>query len=103
MVREMSGRGNIRSGKYLSGEISGRGSLHRANVRRGSVRRGSVSRGSVLGELSVQELSSQGTVRIPPWVGACWVFCQLQKREIYYKGGICVTRDVTLAVACNHS
>ena len=58
MVREMSGRGNVHSGKCLSGEMSSRGSVLRGNVHRGSFRRASVSRGIVLGEVSVGELSA---------------------------------------------
>ena len=54
------GQGNDRPGKCPFGEMSVRG-----NVRRGSVRRESVSRGIVLDEVSVGELSSRGTVRIP--------------------------------------
>ena len=56
----MSGQGNVRSGKCLSREMSSRG-----NVRQGSVRRGSVSPEIVLGGVSVGELSSRETVRIP--------------------------------------
>ena len=76
VVREMYVRGNVRSEKCLSGEMSSRVSVQsencpfgemsvRGNVRWGSVRRESVSRGIVLGEVSVGELSSRGTVRIP--------------------------------------
>ena len=54
----MSGRGNVHSGKCLSGEMSSRGSVLRGNVHRGSFRRASVSRGIVLGEVSVGELSA---------------------------------------------
>ena len=56
----MYGRGSVRSGNCLFGEMSVRG-----NVRRRSVRRESVSRGIVLGEVSFWELSSRGTVHIP--------------------------------------
>ena len=51
----MSGLGNVRLGKCLSGETSSRE----------RVRRGSVTRGIVLGEVLVGELPSRGTVRIP--------------------------------------
>ena len=63
-VGEMSVRGNILLGKcpvaeVYFGELSGRGIVHR-----GRFCRGSVSLGIVLGEVSVGELSSRGTVRI---------------------------------------
>ena len=53
-VGEMSSRGSVRSGNCLFGEMSVRG----------NVRRESVSQGIVLGEVSVGELSSRGTVLI---------------------------------------
>ena len=71
VVREMAGRGNVRSGKCPSGEMYSRGSVRSGNGQfremsvRGNVRRESVSRGIVLGEVSVGELPSRGTVRIP--------------------------------------
>ena len=75
------GQGNVRSGKCPFGEMSLWGNVLvgkcpvwevsfgelsvRGNVHRGLFRRGNVSRGIVLGEVSVGELFSQGTVRIP--------------------------------------
>ena len=48
------GRGNVRSGKCLSGEISSRGSVLRGSVRSGNCSVGEMS----VGEVSVGELSS---------------------------------------------
>ena len=62
------GWGNVRSGKYLSGEMSGRGSLRRGSVQSencpvGEVSPlGNVSLGYVLREVSVGELSGRETV-----------------------------------------
>ena len=54
------GQGNVRSGKCPVGKMS-----VRENAHWGSVRRESVSRGTFLEEVSVAELSSRGTLRIP--------------------------------------
>ena len=48
------GRGNVRSGKCLSGEMSSRGSVLRGSVRSGNCPFGEMS----VGEVSVGELSS---------------------------------------------
>ena len=78
VVREMAGRGNVRSGKCPSGEMYSRGSVRSGNGPfremsvRGNVRRESVSRGIVLGEVPVGELS---TFLLIDWCGfgkACW-------------------------------
>ena len=59
VVWEISGRGNVRSGKCLSGEISSRGSVLRGSVRLGNCSFGDMSDGEVsVGEVSVGELSS---------------------------------------------
>ena len=50
----MSGRGNVRSGKCLSGEMSSRGSVLRGSVRMGNCLFGEMS----VGEVSVGGLSS---------------------------------------------
>ena len=79
LIWEMSNRGNVRSGNCLVGELLYRGC--RGNVRSGiclvgelscrgavrwvTIRRGTVYWGSVLGEVSVQEVSSRGNVRLP--------------------------------------
>ena len=55
MVREISGRVNVRSGKSLSGEMSGRGSLRWRSIQSGNC---------LFGEMSVGEVSSPGTVPI---------------------------------------
>ena len=47
MVTEMSGQGNVQSGKCLSGEMFGHGILHQGSVRSGICPRGSVSWGNV--------------------------------------------------------
>ena len=58
MVREIYGRGNVRSGKCLSGEMSSRGSVLRGSVRLGNCPFGKMSVGEVsVGEVSVGELS----------------------------------------------
>ena len=71
-VGEMSQWGNVQSGKCPSGKCPVGELSVRGNVRQGSVRRGSVSRGIVLGEVSVRELSSRGTVRITSWIASLW-------------------------------
>ena len=53
VVKKMSGRGNVRSGKCPSGSCRFGELFVRENARRGSV----------LGEVSVGELSSRGTVQ----------------------------------------
>ena len=59
MVMEMSGRENVRSGKYLSGEMFGRGSLRRGSFRSGNCPFGEMSIREVsVGEVSVEDLSS---------------------------------------------
>ena len=64
MAREMSGRGNVRSGKCLSGEMSSRVSVLQGSVRSGNCPFGEMSIGEVsVGEVSVGELSSRGTVQ----------------------------------------
>ena len=54
MVMEMSGRENVRSGKYLSGEMFGRGSFWSGNCPFGEMSIREVS----VGEVSVEDLSS---------------------------------------------
>ena len=61
VVREMSDRGNVRSGKCLSGEVPSRGSVLRGFVWSGNCPFGEMS----VGKESVGEPSSRGTVRIP--------------------------------------
>ena len=62
----MSGGGNVRSGQCLSGEISSQGSVQSRNCPVGELSvRGNVHRRIVHGEVSVGELSSRRTVRIP--------------------------------------
>ena len=61
MVTEMSGRGNVSSGKSLSGGMFGWGSLRRGSVRSGNCLFGEMS----IGEVSVGEMSSGGNIRIP--------------------------------------
>ena len=77
----MSGRGNVRSGKCLSGEMSSRGSVLRGIARSRNCPFGEMSiTGVSVGEVSVEELcsgkcqsgncpvgelSSRGTVRLP--------------------------------------
>ena len=67
MVWEMFSRGNVRSVKCLSGEMSGQGSLHRR----------SVCRGSVLGEVSVGELSAY------PRTGIIFLFLRSQTHQCF--------------------
>ena len=47
MVTEMSGQGNVQSGKCLSGEMFGHRILHQGSVRSGICPLGSVSWGNV--------------------------------------------------------
>ena len=55
----MSGWGNAQSGKCLSGEMSGRGSLHRLTVRLGNCPFRKISIGEMsVGEVPVCNLSS---------------------------------------------
>ena len=59
MFREMSGWGNVRSEKCLSGEMSSRGGVLRGSVLSGNCPFGEMSVGEVsVGEVSVWELSS---------------------------------------------
>ena len=62
---EMSYWGNVQSGKRPSGKCPVGELSVLGNVCGGSVGQGSVNRGFVLGKVSVGELSSRGTVRIP--------------------------------------
>ena len=67
----MTGRGNVRRGFVLVGDVSGRGSVRRGSIRRGSVRRGCVRRGNVR-----RGIVRRGCVRIPSRI----VFQTITKR-----------------------
>ena len=57
----MCSRGNVQSGKYPLGEMTGWGNVQSGKCRSGNCPVGDVS----VGELLVGELSSRGSVRIP--------------------------------------